>query len=54
MLSDMQALPIFLDRIVDPVIAIVLSVTAVLIFGEECLSRASSRLFAARCMSSVA
>lgn len=36
-LSNMQALPIFLDRIVDPVIAIVLSVTAVLLFGKYCL-----------------
>ena len=32
--SPLQALPIFLDRIVDPIIAIVLSVTAVLLFGE--------------------
>lgn len=34
----MQALPIFLDRIVSPVIAIVLSVTAVLVFGKGFLS----------------
>ncbi|KAK9835839.1 hypothetical protein WJX74_009138 [Apatococcus lobatus] len=32
--AALEALPIFLDRIVDPVIAIVLSVTAVLLFGE--------------------
>lgn len=30
----MQALPIFLDRLVDPVTAVVLSVTVVLFFGE--------------------
>ena len=33
--AAMEALPIFLDRLVpSPVIAIVVSVTAVLIFGE--------------------
>lgn len=30
----MQALPIFLDRLVDPVTAVALSVTVVLFFGE--------------------
>ena len=30
----LQALPIFLDRLVDPVTAVVLSVTVVLFFGE--------------------
>lgn len=29
-----QALPIFLDRLVDPVAAVVLSVTVVLFFGR--------------------
>ena len=32
--SCLQALPIFLDRLVSPVTAIVLSVTVVLVFGE--------------------
>jgi len=31
----LQALPIFLDRLVDPVTAVVLSVTVVLFFGES-------------------
>lgn len=30
----MEALPIFLDRLTSPIIAIVISVTAVLFFGE--------------------
>jgi metal transporter CNNM len=30
----MEALPLFLDRLADPVTAIVISVTAVLVFGE--------------------
>ena len=30
----MEALPIFLDRMVGPIIAILLSVTCVLLFGE--------------------
>jgi metal transporter CNNM len=30
----MEALPIFLDKLSDPVIAIAISVTAVLLFGE--------------------
>ena len=29
-----QALPLFLDRLADPVTAVILSVTVVLIFGE--------------------
>lgn len=33
-LVDMQALPIFLDRLVDPVTAVVLSVTVVLFLGK--------------------
>ncbi|KAK9825434.1 hypothetical protein WJX81_007178 [Elliptochloris bilobata] len=32
--AAMEALPIFLDRLVDPVTAIIVSVTAVLVFGE--------------------
>ena len=32
----LQALPIFLDRLVDPITAVVLSVTVVLIFGALC------------------
>jgi len=32
--AAMEALPIFLDKLTDPVIAIVVSVTAVLLFGE--------------------
>ena len=32
--SILQALPIFLDKLVSPVLAIILSVTAVLTFGE--------------------
>ena len=31
----MEALPLFLDRLVSPTIAILLSVTAVLFFGEQ-------------------
>lgn len=31
--AAMEALPIFLDRLVSPTIAIILSVTAVLFFG---------------------
>jgi metal transporter CNNM len=30
----MEALPLFLDRLADPVTAIIISVTAVLVFGE--------------------
>ena len=30
----MEALPIMLDRLVQPVVAIIISVTAVLFFGE--------------------
>ena len=30
----MEALPIFLDRLLDPIAAVLLSVTAILIFGE--------------------
>lgn len=30
----MEALPLFLDKVVSPTIAIVISVTAVLTFGE--------------------
>ena len=33
--AAMEALPLFLDRLVSPTIAIVLSVTAVLFFGER-------------------
>lgn len=36
----LQALPICLDKIVDPAIAIVLSVTAVLLFGKLLRTRA--------------
>lgn len=32
---SLQALPIFLDKLVSPVLAIILSVTAVLTFGER-------------------
>ena len=32
--AAMEALPIFLDRLLSPTMAIVLSVTAVLFFGE--------------------
>jgi len=36
----MQTLPLFLDRLADPITAVVLSVTVVLIFGEAlCLLR---------------
>ena len=31
----LQALPIFLDRLVNPITAVVLSVTVVLFFGES-------------------
>jgi len=31
---SMEALPLFLDRLADPVTAIIISVTAVLLFGE--------------------
>ncbi len=34
-MAHLQALPIFLDRLVDPVTAVVLSVTVVLFFGES-------------------
>jgi CBS domain containing-hemolysin-like protein len=30
----MEALPIFLDRLLNPVAAVVISVTAILLFGE--------------------
>ena len=36
--AAMEALPIFLDRLVSPTIAIILSVTAVLFFGAGPLS----------------
>ena len=32
-----QALPIFLDRLADPVTAVLISITVVLIFGEPTL-----------------
>ena len=32
--AAVEAMPIFLDRVSDPIIAVVVSVTAVLIFGE--------------------
>ncbi len=32
--AAMEALPLFIDRLADPVTAIVISVTAVLLFGE--------------------
>jgi metal transporter CNNM len=32
--ASMEALPLFLDRLADPVTAIIVSVTAVLLFGE--------------------
>lgn len=32
--AAMEALPLFLDRLADPVSAILISVTAVLVFGE--------------------
>ena len=34
----MQALPIFLDRLANPVAAVLISITVVLIFGELPLS----------------
>lgn len=34
----MQALPLFLDRLADPITAVVLSVTVVLIFGQALCS----------------
>jgi hypothetical protein len=40
----MQALPIFLDRLADPVTAVLLSITVVLIFGEM-LGCSSSLVF---------
>ena len=42
--SCLQALPIFLDRLVSPVTAIVLSVTVVLVFGELSPARGSFSL----------
>jgi hypothetical protein len=44
MLYHLQALPIFLDRLVDPVTAVLLSVTVVLVFGEYvcCMSACQS------------
>ena len=33
--SALQALPIFLDRLVDPITAVALSVTVVLLFGRQ-------------------
>lgn len=41
---SMEALPIFLDRLVDPVTAILVSVTAVLVFGEIVPQAVCSRL----------
>ncbi len=38
----LQALPIFLDRLVDPVTAVVLSVTVVLFFGESSTEHATN------------
>jgi metal transporter CNNM len=32
--AAMEALPIFLDRVLGPIFAILISVTAVLMFGE--------------------
>ena len=31
---SLQALPIFLDRLMDPISAVIVSVTVVLLFGE--------------------
>ena len=33
-LPILQALPLFLDRLADPITAVIVSVTVVLIFGE--------------------
>ena len=41
--AAMEALPIFLDRLVSPTMAIILSVTAVLFFGERVLPCSLSR-----------
>ena len=41
--ASMEALPIFLDRIVGPLAAVLISVTAVLIFGEILPQAACSR-----------
>lgn len=35
---NLQALPIYLDKLVNQFVAIILSVTFVLFFGEVCLS----------------
>lgn len=37
--TTLQALPIFIDRLADPITAVLVSVTVVLIFGEwRCMS----------------
>ena len=43
-----QALPIFLDRLADPITAVLLSITVVLIFGVPLIS-ASCRKIALAC-----
>lgn len=44
----MEALPLFLDRLADPVTAILISVTAVLVFGEILPQAVCSRWVRAR------
>ena len=36
-----QALPIFLDRLADPITAVLISITVVLIFGERSIATRS-------------
>lgn len=49
-LSLLQALPIFLDKLLSPVLAVVLSVTAVLLVGKDLCTTASTYRLSDSCL----
>ena len=49
--NTVQALPIFLDRLVDPITAVVLSVTVVLFFGGSSAALLPSSYMGIVCIS---
>lgn len=48
--SLLQALPIFLDKLLSPVLAVVLSVTAVLLVGKDLCTTASTYMLSYSCL----
>lgn len=49
--SPLQALPIFLDKLVPPWAAILISVTLILVFGEVVYHQNGSKLSVGKCLS---